>query len=283
MVATSLVLVLSTPTGATRDVGRFHQLVDLDVDRGHRSRLRRFHQSSVEPRNGIGDRCKRRNIHGEMLRQLLPQKVTSHPFVSKDRSSLRNLLCSLLQKDKPHPAAIVAARRACRGSEQEEQRAQRQRGELDMRRVPIRDLHRRGHRQRSSKGDTSRIVWHELDAQAQFLRLQRAEQESVDEVSAHGGRGERHPRLGRSVAPSIAIQTRLPHRDTEQLERPVERMLKNPGAATTEMWSDALQLTNIQWIRYGFSKFWQIFGIGFWGRNRFTDSSYSNFFLDQRK
>lgn len=233
MVATSLVLVLSTPAGATRDVGRFHQLVDLDVDRGHRSRLRRFHQSSVEPRNGIGDRRKRHNIHGEMLRQLLPQKVRpirGHQFVSRNANDrVWEIFCSLLQKDKPHTAAIVAARRAYRGSEQEGERGQRQRGELDMRRVPIRDLDRRDHRQRSSKGDTSRIVRHELDAQAQFLRLQRAEQESVDEVSAHGGCGERHPGLGRFVAPSLAIQTRLPHRHTEQLERPVERMLKNPG------------------------------------------------------
>lgn len=75
MVATSLVLVLSTPSRATRHVGRFHQLVDLHVDRCHRSRLRRFHQSGVEPRHGIGDRRERRCIDGEILRQLLPQKV----------------------------------------------------------------------------------------------------------------------------------------------------------------------------------------------------------------
>lgn len=75
MVATSLVLVLSTPFRATRHVGRFHQLVDLHVDRCHRSRLRRFHQSGVEPRHGIGDRRERRCIDGEILRQLLPQKV----------------------------------------------------------------------------------------------------------------------------------------------------------------------------------------------------------------
>lgn len=119
----------------------------------------------------------------------------------------------------------MAARRAYSDSEQEEQRAERQRGKLHMRRVPIRDLHRRDN-QRSSKGDTSRFVWNELDAETKFLRVQRADQESVDEVSAHGGRGERYPRLGRSVAASLEIQARLPHGHTQQLERPVERMLR---------------------------------------------------------
>lgn len=132
-----------------------------------------------------------------------------------------------MQKDKQHGAPTVAARRAYSDSEQqEEQRAERQRGELHMRRVPIRDLHRRDD-QRPSKGDTSRVVWDELDAETQFLRVQRADQESVDEVSAHGGRGERYPRLGRLVAAPLAIQARLPHGHTQQLERPVERMLRD--------------------------------------------------------
>lgn len=95
MVATSLVLVLSTPARATRHVGRFHQLVDLDVDRCHGSRLRCFRQSSVELRDGIGDRHERRYNNNEILRQLLPQKVRfifHQAFVASNLEKFTSLL-----------------------------------------------------------------------------------------------------------------------------------------------------------------------------------------------
>lgn len=256
MVATSLVLVLSTPARATRHVGRFHQLVDLHVDRRHRSGLRRFHQPSVELRDGIGDRYEGRCINGEILRQLLPQKVR-RTFTNGGGKRIWEILFlfeNLLQKDKQHGAPTVAARRAYSDSEQqEEQRAERQRGELHMRRVPIRDLHRRDD-QRPSKGDTSRVVWDELDAETQFLRVQRADQESVDEVSAHGGRGERYPRLGRLVAAPLAIQARLPHGHTQQLERPVERMLRDARMGPPLTWSDNERMDTLR--TFSTRKFW---------------------------
>lgn len=89
--------------------------------------------------------------------------------------------------------------------------------------MSVRDLERRD--ERAPKRDPPDIVRHELAAKARLHRLQGRSKEGLDEVSAHGGRGERHPGLRRPVASAAALQTRMSHGDTEQLERPVERML----------------------------------------------------------
>ena len=89
--------------------------------------------------------------------------------------------------------------------------------------MSVRDLQRRD--QRAPKGNPPDIIRHELAAEAGLHRLQGRPEESLDEVAAHGSGGERHPGLGRPVATTTALQARMSHGDTEQLERPVERML----------------------------------------------------------
>lgn len=109
-------------------------------------------------------------------------------------------------------ASTLAATRAPANREEDERADERQRGQLHLRRVSIRDLERPD--QRISKRNPADILRHELDAKAEFLRLQGRSEESVHEVSAHGSRGERHPGLRRLIAPTIALQTRMSHGDT---------------------------------------------------------------------
>lgn len=75
MVATSLVILLSSAVATASDVSWFDQLVDIDVDRHNCLRLRDFRESSVELGHGIYGWSKGRARDGETLRKVMLQEV----------------------------------------------------------------------------------------------------------------------------------------------------------------------------------------------------------------
>lgn len=82
-----------------------------------------------------------------------------------------------------------------------------------MRRLSIGDFERDA--QPSPQTGATDLLRHKLDPETELQRAQRTSEADLDEVGAYCSRGQRHRRLGSSVATADATQERMPHGDTE--------------------------------------------------------------------